>query len=207
LVLAYGRLQQLKGPPSGRRAEIEFQGDRVSLSLFRDGQRESWVITGFTMQERKGKSGAGGAGGLNPPRPYTSQPPGKGDAAGAAPAEKVGTGAAAVKVTAPDRGGPGGADVPPGDGPAPQPLRPERRPGTAGDNLGGGGGGDKPETPDGIAAVAEPAQGAALARLAAEQPDMVVPTASGLAPLSDVIDAVKRAADLAAHFSTFTAIR
>jgi hypothetical protein len=45
--LAYGRLHRMRGQAEGRRAEILHEDNLVSLSLFRDGKRETWVITGY----------------------------------------------------------------------------------------------------------------------------------------------------------------
>jgi len=46
-VIAQGRLQRIHGRGDARRAEIVNGDGLVSLSLFRDGKRETWVITGF----------------------------------------------------------------------------------------------------------------------------------------------------------------
>jgi len=46
-VLTHGRLMRLYGPPNARRADIEFKQNRVVLSQFRLGKRETWVLTGF----------------------------------------------------------------------------------------------------------------------------------------------------------------
>ncbi len=45
--LAYGRLDRMYGPPNARRTDIAHEDGKVTLSLFRDGKRETWVITGF----------------------------------------------------------------------------------------------------------------------------------------------------------------
>jgi hypothetical protein len=61
-VLARGRLHRLRGPANARRAEIILGDDQASLSLYRDGIRETWVLTAFG----KMPGGAGGTGGVSP---------------------------------------------------------------------------------------------------------------------------------------------
>lgn len=46
-ILAFGKLQRVYGPPNGRRADITYKDGRVSLSLYRFKDRETWVITAF----------------------------------------------------------------------------------------------------------------------------------------------------------------
>ena len=70
-VLAYGRLDRIYGPPTGRRVDIVLGGDQVSLSLMRHGERESWVVTAFRR-----RSGSGEREGVNPSSPYAAAPSG-----------------------------------------------------------------------------------------------------------------------------------
>lgn len=56
-VLTYGRLESIVGKPDARRAVIRYRDDLVTLSLHRDGKRETWVLTGY----EKWKDGADGA--------------------------------------------------------------------------------------------------------------------------------------------------
>ncbi|MEG9884921.1 MAG: hypothetical protein V6Z86_10040 [Hyphomicrobiales bacterium] len=46
-ILSEGKLSLFKGPTSGRRATITYGNYRADLSLFRDGKRETWLLTGF----------------------------------------------------------------------------------------------------------------------------------------------------------------
>ncbi len=46
-IIARGSLDRFYGPSNARRADITFRGKRVTLSLFRNGERENWVLTGF----------------------------------------------------------------------------------------------------------------------------------------------------------------
>jgi len=46
-ILAYGKLAKQVDGRGGRRAEITYKNSRVVLALNRDGERETWVITGF----------------------------------------------------------------------------------------------------------------------------------------------------------------
>lgn len=50
-IIANGKLKEMWGPHSARRAEIEDKTGRVSLSLRRDGSRETWLVTGFEKWE------------------------------------------------------------------------------------------------------------------------------------------------------------
>ncbi|MFZ5789785.1 MAG: hypothetical protein ACOY3L_03705 [Pseudomonadota bacterium] len=46
--IAYGRLVQLQGPPTRRRAIVIYRDVKIILSLHRTGQRETWIVTGYT---------------------------------------------------------------------------------------------------------------------------------------------------------------
>jgi hypothetical protein len=80
-VLTGGSVTRVYGPPNGLRVDLEHDGASATLSLFRDGQRESWVITGFPLD----RDGPGGTGGLNPAPPYAPGPPFIGTSEGAGP--------------------------------------------------------------------------------------------------------------------------
>ena len=84
-VLAEGRLQRLYGPPDGRRADIAHQGAIVHLSLYRHGQRESWVITSY---EEDGGSG-GTQGVYDPTSPTQSGPTRTRSELGAEPTQDI----------------------------------------------------------------------------------------------------------------------
>ena len=46
-IIAKGRLSRLYGPSNNRRADIVFRNKRVVFVLARQGNRETWVLTGF----------------------------------------------------------------------------------------------------------------------------------------------------------------
>jgi len=54
--LAKGRLAELKGERAGRRAVIRYDDFQAVLSLFDDGKRKTWVLTGYE-EWPAGKSG------------------------------------------------------------------------------------------------------------------------------------------------------
>lgn len=82
-VLAHGRLQKLRGPSNARRADIVYQGHLAVLSLYRHGQRETWVLTGYE------KAGAGGTSAGNAGSPYAPSGPRVSPNVGAAPTGNV----------------------------------------------------------------------------------------------------------------------
>ena len=57
-ILARGKLDRICGPPTGRRADIVFRGNRAVLSLYRFEERETWVLSGF--EDWSGPDGTGG---------------------------------------------------------------------------------------------------------------------------------------------------
>lgn len=74
-VLAYGKLESLYNPGSARRALITYKGNEVSLSLYRNDSRETWVITGYKSDPAyKNRKGPGGTGGSSPSQPYAPTP-------------------------------------------------------------------------------------------------------------------------------------
>jgi hypothetical protein len=79
-VLTQGRITRVYGPEQGRRVDLEWNGNRVVLSLFRSGQRENWVLSGFPLD-----GGPGGTRGVNPAPPYAPAPSGIRATAGAGP--------------------------------------------------------------------------------------------------------------------------
>jgi len=52
-VLAYGTVDREYGPEHARRVDIEYDGHKAVLSLFRHGNRETWLLTGYEMAEKK----------------------------------------------------------------------------------------------------------------------------------------------------------
>ena len=100
-VLASGSLDKMYGPPNGRRADIVHRGNRVVLSLYRFGARETWVLTGF----RDEGGGPGGRQGVNPRPPYARQPSGIQADEGAGPEGRV------EPDQSPVNAGPGAAHV------------------------------------------------------------------------------------------------
>ena len=84
-VLANGKLERVYGPPNGRRADIVFRQSRAVLSLYRFGDRETWVLTGF-LKER----GPGGTrGGIEPTGPTRPEPTLTRSEAGAGPQTNI----------------------------------------------------------------------------------------------------------------------
>jgi len=79
-VLTQGRITRVYGPEQGRRVDLQWNGNRVVLSLFRSGQRENWVLSGFPLD-----GGPGGTRGVNPAPPYAPAPSGIRATAGAGP--------------------------------------------------------------------------------------------------------------------------
>lgn len=51
-VLARGKLQEFQDKGTRRRAILDLGGDRAVLRLFRDNQRETWVLTGFKRKQK-----------------------------------------------------------------------------------------------------------------------------------------------------------
>lgn len=49
-ILAMGRLHRLYGPPAGRRADIVLANYRATLSLMRNGKRETWLLTAYEIK-------------------------------------------------------------------------------------------------------------------------------------------------------------
>ncbi len=79
--LARGKLARLSGPPNARRANIVYRGNKAILSLYRHGDRETWVLSGYEIVE----GGPGGKEGVNPSQPYARKPLGIQAAEGAEP--------------------------------------------------------------------------------------------------------------------------
>ena len=52
-ILAYGTVDREYGPEHARRVDIEYDGHKAVLSLFRHGNRETWLLTGYEMAEKK----------------------------------------------------------------------------------------------------------------------------------------------------------
>jgi hypothetical protein len=88
-VLAYGRLERLRGPHDGRRADIVFGDDQITLSLHRFGRRESWVLTGYELRKGNGPDGTGGG---NPRSPYAPPSPRVSGGVGAGPVTNIADG-------------------------------------------------------------------------------------------------------------------
>lgn len=85
-VLAKGKLKRLLGPADGRRAILDYKGNQAILSLYRYGDRETWVLSGYG---REG-IGPGGKEGVNPDLSYAREPSGLRADEGAGPAESIG---------------------------------------------------------------------------------------------------------------------
>jgi hypothetical protein len=83
-VLLQGRVAAVYGPPDGLRVDLVWQNHQASLSLYRNGQRETWVVTGFPQN-----GGPGGTGGVNPAPPYAPAPSGIQAPAGARPPSPI----------------------------------------------------------------------------------------------------------------------
>ena len=96
-VLLHGRVNAVYGPPDGLRVDLVWNGHQATLSMFRDGQRETWLVTGFPQ-----RGGPDGTGGVNPAPPYTPAPSGIQATAGAGPpASIIGGPAARFQVFTP----------------------------------------------------------------------------------------------------------
>jgi hypothetical protein len=99
VILMQGRIARVYGPADGLRVDLEANGQRLVLSLFRAGQRENWVVTGFPVQ---GRGGPDGTGGVNPAPPYAPAPSGIQATAGAGPPlDSLAPGPRRFKVYAP----------------------------------------------------------------------------------------------------------
>lgn len=84
--IAKGEIARVYGPENGTRVDIEHAGNRVTLSLHRHDQRETWVLTAF---RKKGEGGSGEPEGVNPNRPYAGGPSGIQGRPGAEPPRNV----------------------------------------------------------------------------------------------------------------------
>ncbi len=69
-VIMNGALVNWRGPSAGRRVNVVMGSDIVALSLHRDGQRETWLVTAF--EKRNEKTDPGGKERVNPSSAYAA---------------------------------------------------------------------------------------------------------------------------------------
>lgn len=89
-ILANGTAQRFYGPPDGRRVDIVTERGQVTLSLYRDRVRETWVLTGFDFRpDGGGAAGPGGGPGFVPGGSLRTTPSRYSGGVGAGPASDM----------------------------------------------------------------------------------------------------------------------
>jgi hypothetical protein len=94
-VLLNGQVEKIVGPAQGQRLILARGEDRAVLSLYRDGERETWLLTAYPRRGDPGEQA-----GVNPNLPYAPAPSGLQATEGAGPVPSIA--ASPLRRNAPD---------------------------------------------------------------------------------------------------------